>query len=181
MYFVLSIGVYGFVLLPLGWNSAHDITTIFTNDSEYIRNIVGDWNYFALAMLMIMQFCVAIGVSSVPYLLMGEVFPFRYVDKIDGNRRFFFWKNAIFIDLQWMLKWFILKLFRTRAFYCGICGAINQVFAFVSAKMYYDFERWLSLPGVVLLYGILAVIGWVWLWVGDFDWFSQWKRDTFWL
>lgn len=77
MFYMRFTGCYGFALLPLGWSSAHDSSTNVSTDSEYIRSIVGDWNYFALAMFIIMQFCVAIGVSSVPYFLMGEVFPFR--------------------------------------------------------------------------------------------------------
>lgn len=75
------IGVYGFVLLPLGWNSVSDdaasTTIVLTESLEQIRHVVGDWNYFALAMFVIMQFSVALGVSSVPYILMSEVFPFR--------------------------------------------------------------------------------------------------------
>lgn len=38
-------------------------------------------------------------------------------------------------------------------------GIENQLFAFLAAKTYYDFEYALSLPGVIFLYGIIAVIG----------------------
>lgn len=44
-----------------------------------IRQTVGIYNYFALAMFLIMQFCVSVGVSSVPYFLLFEVFPFKWV------------------------------------------------------------------------------------------------------
>lgn len=36
---------------------------------------------------------------------------------------------------------------------------LNQTFGFIAAKIYYDLERWLSLPGVLLFYGGLAIIG----------------------
>lgn len=77
----MCLGIYGFILLPAGWNSALAGTATtaaaFANDLEQIRHSVGDWNYFALAMFVVMQFSVAIGVSSVPYFLMSEVFSFR--------------------------------------------------------------------------------------------------------
>lgn len=50
---------------------------------------------------------------------------------------------------------------RSRSFYCALAGAENQLFAFVATKTYYDFERLLSLPGVIFFYGAIGVIGFV--------------------
>lgn len=57
--------------------------------------------------------------------------------------------------------------FRSRAFYCGIAGALNQLFAFVGAKTYYDFERLFSLAGVVCFYGVISVCGYVAIYISD--------------
>lgn len=54
-------------------------TETANGSSEMIRKAAGAYNYFALAMFLIMQFCVSIGVSSVPYMLFFEVFPFKWV------------------------------------------------------------------------------------------------------
>ena len=52
---------------------------------------------------------------------------------------------------------------RSRSFYCALASTINQLFAFITTKTYYDFERWLSLPGVVCFYGAIGVVGFVFL------------------
>lgn len=72
------IGIYGWVFFPRGWTSL-DIGSGNSTDSnlESIRETVGVYNYFALAMFLIMQFCVSVGVSSIPYFMMSEVFPFK--------------------------------------------------------------------------------------------------------
>lgn len=78
-------GIYGWVFFPSGWRStdagtsSNNGTEITNNSLESIRNAVGGYSYFALAMFLIMQFCVSIGVSSVPYQLLFEVFPFKWV------------------------------------------------------------------------------------------------------
>lgn len=64
-------------MLPWGWSSEFSSSISFADGPEYIRNIVGNWNYFALIMFIIMQFSVAMGVSSIPYIVMSEVFSFR--------------------------------------------------------------------------------------------------------
>lgn len=48
--------------------------------------------------------------------------------------------------------------FKSRSFYCGIVAAENQLLAFFATKTYYDLEAWLSLPGVILFYGMLGAI-----------------------
>ncbi|XP_031639275.1 facilitated trehalose transporter Tret1-like [Contarinia nasturtii] len=117
-----GLSIYGWVFFPRGW------TSVGTNDSdlESIRESVGVYNYFALAMFLIMQFCISIGVSSIPYFLQGEIFPFK-----------------------------------SRTFCCSLTGMENQLFAFVATKTFYDFERWLSLPGVIGFYGVIAVLGFI--------------------
>lgn len=76
-------GIYGWIFLPSGWLSidvgASNGTTTTNVALESIHQTVGAYNYFALAMFLIMQFCVSVGVSSVPYFLLSEVFPFKWV------------------------------------------------------------------------------------------------------
>ncbi|XP_055326876.1 facilitated trehalose transporter Tret1-like [Sitodiplosis mosellana] len=46
-------------------------------NSMIIRDSIGDYNYLPLALLLIMQFFVKIGVTTIPLLLTGEVLPFK--------------------------------------------------------------------------------------------------------
>ncbi|XP_055301619.1 facilitated trehalose transporter Tret1-like isoform X2 [Sitodiplosis mosellana] len=109
------------------WSMVGNFVSCFGLKSlESIRHSVGHYNYFALAMFVTMQFCISVGVSSIPYFLMSEIFPFK-----------------------------------SRTFCCGLAGIENQVFAFIAIKTYYNFESWLSLPGVICLYGVIAVVGFI--------------------
>lgn len=49
--------------------------------------------------------------------------------------------------------------FRSRTFLCGIATANQYVVASIATKTYYDVEMWLSLPGAILFYGIISLIG----------------------
>lgn len=40
-------------------------------------------------------------------------------------------------------------------------AAVNYLLAFAATKTYYDLETFLSLPGVILFYGIIGIIGFV--------------------
>lgn len=51
-------------------DSSNGTETANGADLESIREAAGAYNNFALAMFLIMQFCVSIGVSSVPYMLL---------------------------------------------------------------------------------------------------------------
>lgn len=53
--------------------------------------------------------------------------------------------------------------FKSRSFYCSVVGALNQLVGFVATKTYYDSEKLLSLSGVFAFYGILAAIGYLFL------------------
>lgn len=48
---------------------------------------------------------------------------------------------------------------RSRSFYSGVCAALNQLFALIATKTYFDFEQWITLPGAFLFYGFIGVIG----------------------
>lgn len=58
-----------------------------------------------------------------------------------------------------------IKLFslasRTRAYATGLCAACNYIMQFVATKSYYNLELALSVPGVAVLYGFIALFGWV--------------------
>ncbi|XP_055301620.1 facilitated trehalose transporter Tret1-like [Sitodiplosis mosellana] len=117
-----GLSIYGWIFFPSGWSS-NGITSDSLNS---IRETVGNYNYFALVLFVMMQFCISIAVSFVPYIIMSEVFPFK-----------------------------------SRTFCCALAGVENQIFAFVATKTYYDLESWLSLPGAICFYGVVAVIGFI--------------------
>ncbi|XP_055306844.1 facilitated trehalose transporter Tret1-like, partial [Sitodiplosis mosellana] len=117
-----GLSIYGWIFFPAGWSSIG----LAAESLESIRYSVGHYNYFALVMFLIMQFCISVGVSSIPFIMMCEVFPFK-----------------------------------SRAFCCSLVLVESQLFAFIATKTYYDFERWLSLPGVIGFYGIIAVLGFI--------------------
>lgn len=73
----LIVGIYGWTFFPRGWSSLDISSNDAIGTLESIRKSAGIYNYFALAMFLIMQFCVSVGVSSVPYFMMSEVFPFK--------------------------------------------------------------------------------------------------------
>lgn len=53
------------------------------------------------------------------------------------------------------------QYFRSRAFASGLVAAVNYLLAFAATKTYYDLETFLSLPGVILFYGIIGIIGFI--------------------
>lgn len=50
---------------------------------------------------------------------------------------------------------------RTRAYATGLTAAFNYVMQFVATKTYYNLEMILSVPGVAILYGLVALFGYV--------------------
>lgn len=65
-----GLAVYGYAFFPSGWSSKE-------SDARIIKEIVGDWNYFALAMFLLMQFFISFGVSAMPFFVMCEIFPLK--------------------------------------------------------------------------------------------------------
>ncbi|XP_038119209.1 facilitated trehalose transporter Tret1 [Culex quinquefasciatus] len=49
--------------------------------------------------------------------------------------------------------------FKSRSMACGITAALNYAMTFVTTKTYFNLESSLSLPGVILFYGICGCIG----------------------
>lgn len=50
---------------------------------------------------------------------------------------------------------------RSRAFASGLVAGLNYLLAFAATKTYYDLEVLLSLPGVICLYGVVGVLGFI--------------------
>lgn len=142
-WFIFISGIYGWIFFPPGWTSVNS-----TNSWESMRETVGDYNYFALAMFLIMHFCVSVGVSWIPYVMMFELFPFKWVQPNQYKH--------MQIPVTYLR---FTMIFRSRSFYCGITGAENQLFAFIATKTYFDLERIFSLPGVICFYAVLGVLG----------------------
>lgn len=72
MFVFTHVGIYGFYFLPLGWVSTSDSLSI-----QHARDSIGNYGFIAVVLFVIMHFCVSVGISSVPYFLLGEVFPFK--------------------------------------------------------------------------------------------------------
>lgn len=72
-------GIYGFILLPSGWTSFRKYPFESSDKFDYIRGVVGDYGYIALALMLVMQFATKIGVSGLPHIFVSEVFPFKWV------------------------------------------------------------------------------------------------------
>lgn len=49
--------------------------------------------------------------------------------------------------------------FRLRSFLCGLTLAIRYGLAALATKSYYNLELWLTMPGAILFYGIISLIG----------------------
>lgn len=69
-------GVYGFVLLPPGWTSFSHPDESPPN-FESIQQMVGNYSYLALAMILMIQFCTRIGLAGIITMYIGEIFPFK--------------------------------------------------------------------------------------------------------
>lgn len=73
------LGIFGFTLFPSGWNSFQTAYNNNNNNTSAIdlHESIGNYNYIALALLLIMQFFVTIGITTIPFMLTGEVYPFK--------------------------------------------------------------------------------------------------------
>lgn len=64
--------------MPLGFSS-FDIASNNATLVDYAHsNGIGDYSYFPLALILIMQFFVTIGITTMPSLLTSELFPFKF-------------------------------------------------------------------------------------------------------
>lgn len=70
----IVLGIYGFILFPSGWTSFGEHTP---DTYEYIRRIVGNYGYLALALILIMQFAAKFGVYGLPNVFNSELFPLK--------------------------------------------------------------------------------------------------------
>lgn len=71
------LGIYIFILIePSGWTSFKRPNGPPLN-LDVAREMVGNYGYLALLFILLMQFCSRIGVGGIPYVYMGECFPFQ--------------------------------------------------------------------------------------------------------
>lgn len=50
---------------------------------------------------------------------------------------------------------------RSRAFATGVAASTNYISAFASTKFYYNFEISMSLPGTVIFFGFMGLLGYI--------------------
>lgn len=72
------VGIYGFIFFPSGWTSFRKVPNDGSNKYEDIRQIVGNYSYVALALVLTMQFATKFGVAGMPHMFVSEVFPLKY-------------------------------------------------------------------------------------------------------
>lgn len=85
-FFCIGLGIFGFVFLPSGFSSfdiaSNNATLVNSTDFSDIRKSIGHYSYLPLALILIMQFFITIGITTIPQLLTSEVFPFKWGDFI---------------------------------------------------------------------------------------------------
>lgn len=64
-------GVYGFLYLPIGYTSF---------DQSHVDAKFDSPGYIPLILITLWTFCFSAGVWTLPWMLLSEVFPFKYVD-----------------------------------------------------------------------------------------------------
>lgn len=76
--FLIVLGIFGFIFLPTGFSSfdiaSKNVTLVNSTDFSHI----GRYSYLPLALILIMQFFITIGITTMPSLLTSEVFPFKW-------------------------------------------------------------------------------------------------------
>lgn len=96
----LSSGIYGFVFFPPNWTSFKNALHPTIPDFEHIRGdrfytathnsfvynlypfnlklgVVGDYGYIAIALFFAVKFFSRLGVSTVPTIIVGEVYSLK--------------------------------------------------------------------------------------------------------
>lgn len=125
----------GFIQLPSGISS---FDRSQSNEAEIN-------SFLPLAVFISWTFFSNIGVIALPWMLLSEVFPFKYV------------KSTIFYTIRTNVDTFFSN--RSRGVATGLAAATNYILAFAATKSYYNLETTLSMPGVSLLYGIIGFLG----------------------
>ncbi|XP_035776350.1 facilitated trehalose transporter Tret1-like [Anopheles albimanus] len=69
-----------------------------------------------------------------------------------------FFTSVGVLPVPWILLSEVFP-FRNRSLACGITAALHYVMSFVTTKTYFNLESSLSLPGVILFYGVMGLIG----------------------
>lgn len=81
LFFGIGLGIFGFVFLPSGFSSfdiaSNNATLVNSTDFGDIRKSIGHYSYLPLALILIMQFFITIGITTIPQLLTSEVFAFK--------------------------------------------------------------------------------------------------------
>lgn len=143
--FIRLLGVYGFVFLPSGWRSFKQGPNEPPKDPELIRKWVGNYSYLALILVLVMRFCSKAGVDVMSTMYTGEVYPFKYVFKLQC----FLAINLDILTYLYQITFISLWHFISNPFRIG-CRCIENI----------------------LQYGKMAFSAWGYplLWYHQFDW-----------
>lgn len=74
---MVFLGAYGFVFFPLGWTSFKNDPNEPAKDPGKIRQMVGNFNFIALGLVLLAKFCGKAGTDVMSFFYVGEVYPFK--------------------------------------------------------------------------------------------------------
>lgn len=142
-------GIYGFTYLSLDQISFE----INTNTSNFQNSTAPSMKqYLPVVGFGVLQFFSNFGVTSLPNMMISEVFPFKYdLTSIHFQFMFFF----AFWFMYFMLIWFK----RSRALATGLVTIFNYCTTFLVTKLFYSLEVFLTLPGLAILFGLIGLFG----------------------
>lgn len=135
-----DVGAYGLIFLPSGLNSFHHEESHFETTTDAIA-------YIPLISIYVMQFATSFATCT-PNLLLSELFPFKWVIQ-----------RIIFVVRENCSEKKYWSIHRSRALATGIAASTNYFWAFLGTKLYYNFEMSMSLPGTVIFFGFIGVLG----------------------
>ncbi|XP_031639255.1 facilitated trehalose transporter Tret1-like [Contarinia nasturtii] len=126
----MGLYIYGLIFFPSNWTSFNHSNS--PEDFEAIRQSVGNFGYFALAFLLVMQFFNNMALANVPHVVLGELFPFKLRSFLCG----------LAIALR-----FLIASFATKTYY-----DIEMWFSLNGATLFYGLT---TLIGLITMYFIL--------------------------
>lgn len=140
-----SLGIYGFIYLPL------DMISFDIANSTHVQTIetsTDPIHYLPLIAFAMLVFLGNFGVGAIPNMMLSEVFPFKYVEKMMPIIDFYHFKCSF-------------VCFRAKSFATGLVSTIYYFSMFTSSKIFYTLETLLTMPGLTIFYGCIGVVGFI--------------------
>lgn len=134
----IALAAYGYMTLSPGWTSFDKHSAI---ENELAAN-----NLFPFYAFIALTFFSNLSLLSLPWMLLSEIFSYRYVSQNYHLAKMYAKINFIY---------------RVRPTATGLAAAIAYFLGFLGIKAYYNFESAFSMQGVALIYGVVFLLGYV--------------------